>query len=136
MNHTDLKSRRSAAIASPTNLGRDATRDISAALNLLLADVFALYLKTKNFHWHVSGPHFRGCGAVADRCLTGNDDVVRKPCGIAPASRYGSFGRNRRPEHSFCRGDREGIGRRQRSHSGSHLRPSSELVPSSSRYLA
>src|SRR5262249_60968339 len=59
MTQVDVKSRRVAALASPTNLGRDAARDISAALNLLLADVFALYLKTKNFHWHVSGPHFR-----------------------------------------------------------------------------
>ena len=83
MNHADLKSRRAAPLASPTNLARDVKRDISAALNLLVADVFALYLKTKNFHSHVSGPHFRGCGAVADRCLTGNDDVVRKPSGIA-----------------------------------------------------
>jgi Ferritin-like domain len=42
-----------------TDLSEDATRDISAALNGLLADAFALYLKTKNFHWHVSGSHFR-----------------------------------------------------------------------------
>jgi starvation-inducible DNA-binding protein len=44
---------------TPTDLSPNATRDISGALNLLLADVFALYLKTKNFHWHVSGTHFR-----------------------------------------------------------------------------
>jgi len=50
--------RRSAALRTPTSLGADATRDISGALNALLADLFALYLKTKNFHWHVSGPHF------------------------------------------------------------------------------
>lgn len=43
----------------PTDLGEKATKDISASLNSVLADVFALYLKTKNFHWHVSGPHFR-----------------------------------------------------------------------------
>jgi starvation-inducible DNA-binding protein len=43
----------------PTDLKADAVRDVTGALNALLADVFALYLKTKNFHWHVSGPHFR-----------------------------------------------------------------------------
>src|SRR5262249_36779039 len=44
---------------TPTGLGHAAATDIAAALNLLVADAFALYLKTKNFHWHVSGPHFR-----------------------------------------------------------------------------
>jgi starvation-inducible DNA-binding protein len=42
-----------------TDLDRKATRDIAGAMNAILADVFALYLKTKNFHWHMSGPHFR-----------------------------------------------------------------------------
>jgi starvation-inducible DNA-binding protein len=46
-------------LGTPTDLPADATRDISAALRGLLADVFALYLKTKNFHWHISGVHFR-----------------------------------------------------------------------------
>ena len=46
-------------LGTPTDLGSEATRDISAALRGLLADVFALYLKTKNFHWHMSGLHFR-----------------------------------------------------------------------------
>jgi starvation-inducible DNA-binding protein len=50
---------RCAALGTPTSLSADATRDLSAALTLLLADMFVLYLKTKNFHWHVSGPHFR-----------------------------------------------------------------------------
>ena len=54
-----LKERRKRPLATPTDLEAPATRDISAALNQILADVFALYLKTKNFHWHVSGPHFR-----------------------------------------------------------------------------
>ncbi len=48
-----------ARLATPTDLGANATKDISGALNALLADTFALYLKTKNFHWHVSGPNFR-----------------------------------------------------------------------------
>ena len=56
----DAKERRKAPLATPTDLGSNATRDISGALNALLADVFVLYMKTKNFHWHVSGPHFRG----------------------------------------------------------------------------
>jgi starvation-inducible DNA-binding protein len=58
--------RRSAALRTPTSLGADATRDISGALNALLADLFALYLKTKNFHWHVSGPHFRDYHLLLD----------------------------------------------------------------------
>lgn len=46
-------------IATPSDLSGKAVKEIGASLNLLLADVFALYFKTKNFHWHVSGPHFR-----------------------------------------------------------------------------
>jgi starvation-inducible DNA-binding protein len=53
------KERRKAPLETPTDLGSNARRDIAGALNALLADTFALYLKTKNFHWHVSGPHFR-----------------------------------------------------------------------------
>ena len=49
-----------------TDLTADATRDISAALASLLADVFALYVKTKNFHWHMSGPHFRDYHLLLD----------------------------------------------------------------------
>ena len=59
MNESNLKARRAAPLATPTSLGAEATRDISASLNALLADFYALYHKTKNFHWHVSGPHFR-----------------------------------------------------------------------------
>ncbi len=54
------KDRRKAPLETPTDLGANARRDIAGALNVLLADMFALYMKTKNFHWHVSGPHFRG----------------------------------------------------------------------------
>jgi hypothetical protein len=50
---------RDVSLHTPTDLSAEATRDISGALNVLLADLFALYLKTKNFHWHLSGPHFR-----------------------------------------------------------------------------
>jgi starvation-inducible DNA-binding protein len=53
-------------LASPTDLGSAATKDIAGALNALLADTFALYLKTKNFHWHMSGPHFRDYHLMLD----------------------------------------------------------------------
>jgi len=46
-------------LRTPTDLDREATKNIAGAMNVILADVFALYLKTKNFHWHLSGPHFR-----------------------------------------------------------------------------
>ena len=58
--------RRTAKLATPTSLGAKATRDLAGALNALLADFFALYLKTKNFHWHVSGPHFRDYHLLLD----------------------------------------------------------------------
>ncbi len=60
------KTRRKAALATPSLLPADATRDIAGALNALLADIFALYIKTKNFHWHVSGPHFRDFHLLLD----------------------------------------------------------------------
>jgi starvation-inducible DNA-binding protein len=55
----ELKERQRAPLSTPTDLTAEATRDVSGALNAILADVFALYMKTKNFHWHLSGPHFR-----------------------------------------------------------------------------
>jgi starvation-inducible DNA-binding protein len=57
---------RNAALAGHTHLGAEATRDIAAAMNGILADVFALYVKTKNFHWHISGPHFRDYHLLLD----------------------------------------------------------------------
>src|SRR3954462_7494462 len=51
--------RQHTALDTPTDLSTEATRDISGSMNAILSDVFALYLKTKNFHWHLSGPHFR-----------------------------------------------------------------------------
>jgi starvation-inducible DNA-binding protein len=53
-------------LGTPTDLKPEATRDVSAALAGLLADVFALYVKTKNFHWHMSGPHFRDYHLLLD----------------------------------------------------------------------
>ncbi len=58
--------RQRAALNTPTDLGTKAGKDIAAALTVLLADVFALYLKTKNFHWHLSGPHFRDYHLMLD----------------------------------------------------------------------
>src|SRR3954465_14420497 len=59
MTMLETRSRRAAPLHTPNNLGSNAVRDVSGALTLLLADMLALYLKTKNFHWHVSGPRFR-----------------------------------------------------------------------------
>ena len=66
MSTKDAKERRTANLQTPTDLSEAATRDISAALNGLLADTFALYIKTKNFHWHVSGPHYRDYHLLLD----------------------------------------------------------------------
>ncbi len=62
----EFKARRDLPLATPTDLSAEATRDLTAALNGILADVFALYLKTKNFHWHMSGPHFRDYHLLLD----------------------------------------------------------------------
>jgi starvation-inducible DNA-binding protein len=62
----DLKRRRQASLITPTDLDPDASRDIAGGMNAILADVFALYLKTKNFHWHMSGAHFRDYHLLLD----------------------------------------------------------------------
>ncbi|TMH76811.1 MAG: DNA starvation/stationary phase protection protein [Betaproteobacteria bacterium] len=62
----DLKLSRKAPLATRTDLSPAATKDIAAAMNGILADVFALYMKTKNFHWHMSGPHFRDYHLLLD----------------------------------------------------------------------
>ncbi|MGE7138434.1 Dps family protein [Luteibacter sp. NPDC031894] len=76
------KTLRKAALKTPTGLGADATRDISGALSALLADAFALYLKTKNFHWHMSGPHFRDLHLLLDEQATEifaiTDDIAER----------------------------------------------------------
>lgn len=89
MNDTTATTRRTAKLHTPTSLGAKATRDISGALNALLADFFALYMKTKNFHWHVSGPHFRDYHLLldeqADQLYATTDPIaerVRKLGGI------------------------------------------------------
>jgi starvation-inducible DNA-binding protein len=77
-----LKNRRKAPLITPTDLGADAVRDIGGALNALLADVFALYMKTKNFHWHMSGPHFRDYHLLldehADQIYGITDDIAER----------------------------------------------------------
>ena len=84
-----VTARRREALATPDGLGSEAVKNISGALNALLADVFALYLKTKNFHWHVSGPHFRDYHLLLDehagQICEMTDDIagrVRKIGGI------------------------------------------------------
>jgi starvation-inducible DNA-binding protein len=62
----NAKTRQKAPLVTPTDLKAAATKDIAAAMNGVLADVFALYLKTKNFHWHMSGPHFRDYHVMLD----------------------------------------------------------------------
>jgi starvation-inducible DNA-binding protein len=65
-----------AALDTPTGLGANATRDIGGALTALLADTFALYIKTKNFHWHMSGPHFRDYHLLLDEQATQIEDTT------------------------------------------------------------
>jgi starvation-inducible DNA-binding protein len=82
MKTPDAASRKTAAIQTPTDLGSNATRDIAGALNALLADTFALYLKTKNFHWHMSGPHFRDYHLLldehGDQIFAMTDDIAER----------------------------------------------------------
>src|SRR5213083_1307996 len=63
---SELLRRRDAPLETRTDLTASATKDITATMNAILADVFALYLKTKNFHWHMSGPHFRDYHLLLD----------------------------------------------------------------------
>jgi starvation-inducible DNA-binding protein len=76
------KAIKTAKLQVPTGLGSDATRDLSGALTALLADVFALYLKTKNFHWHMSGPHFRDYHLLLDehgeQLFAMTDDIAER----------------------------------------------------------
>ncbi|MGD1211810.1 MAG: DNA starvation/stationary phase protection protein [Candidatus Acidiferrales bacterium] len=81
-NRTELKERRNEPLATPTDLGQEAVKNITGALNALLADVFALYLKTKNFHWHMSGPHFRDYHLLldeqAEQIFAITDDIAER----------------------------------------------------------
>ncbi len=82
MTTSTMRHTRTAALETPTDLEPDAVKDISGALNALLADMFALYLKTKNFHWHVSGPHFRDYHLLLDeqagQIFATTDDIAER----------------------------------------------------------
>jgi len=65
-NHTHAKESKTARLQTPDGFSPEAVRNLSSVLNALLADTFALYLKTKNFHWHMSGPHFRDFHLLLD----------------------------------------------------------------------
>jgi starvation-inducible DNA-binding protein len=82
MNVREAKTRRTAALGTPTDLEPNAVKDIAGALTTLLADMFALYLKTKNFHWHMSGPHFRDYHLLldehADQIFGATDDIAER----------------------------------------------------------
>src|SRR5580765_5610370 len=90
MNARDAKARRAATIDPPTDLGAKASKDISGALNALLADTFALYIKTKNFHWHMSGPNFRDYHLLfdeqAEQIFAMTDDIAERARKIGATS--------------------------------------------------
>src|SRR5947199_9326227 len=99
---SELSQRRDAPLETPTDLTQAATRDVSGAMNAILADVFALYLKTKNFHWHMSGPHFRDYHLLldehAEQLLAMTDPIaerVRKLGGLTMRS-IGQISRTQR----------------------------------------
>jgi starvation-inducible DNA-binding protein len=101
-NVTELLRRREAPLRTPTDLNKALTEDIAAAMNAILADVFALYLKTKNFHWHMSGPHFRDYHLLldehADQLFSMTDPIaerVRK-IGRETIKSIGQISRNQR----------------------------------------
>jgi starvation-inducible DNA-binding protein len=98
----DAKALRTAPLETPTDLKPNSVRDIAGALNILLADMFGLYVKTKNFHWHVSGPHFRDYHLLldeqADQIFSATDVIaerVRKIGGTTVRS-IGHIGRLQR----------------------------------------
>src|SRR5579871_695863 len=82
MTATQTRSRKNPALATPTDLSREGVEEISKLLLALLADVFALYVKTKNFHWHMSGPHFRDYHLLldehSDQIFAMTDDIAER----------------------------------------------------------
>jgi starvation-inducible DNA-binding protein len=79
---SDAAGRRAAPLVTPSDLGAKASKDIAGGMNAILADVFALYLKTKNFHWHMSGRHFRDYHLLldehADQIFAMTDDIAER----------------------------------------------------------
>src|SRR6201984_2041202 len=82
MKAQEAKVLRTGPLATPTDLKPNAVRDLAGALNIRLAELFALYLKTKNFHWHVSGPHFRDYHLLldeqAEQIFATTDDIAER----------------------------------------------------------
>ncbi|EJC74592.1 Dps family protein [Rhizobium hidalgonense] len=82
MSPTSAETRRLSPLKTPSSLPTNAVTDIAAALTALLADVFTLYLKTKNFHWHMSGPHFRDYHLLldeqAEQIFAMTDDIAER----------------------------------------------------------
>jgi starvation-inducible DNA-binding protein len=78
----ELHARREAPLKTPSDISPEHVKDLTGALNALLADVFSLYLKTKNFHWHMSGPHFRDYHLLldehADQIFAISDDIAER----------------------------------------------------------
>ena len=79
---SDVADVRKAPLATPSDIDQQAVHEIAGALNALLADVFALYLKTKNFHWHMTGPHFRDYHLLldehGDQLFAMTDDIAER----------------------------------------------------------
>ena len=78
----ELQERQQSSFRTPSDISRDDVKALSGALNALLADVFALYVKTKNFHWHMSGPHFRDYHLLlddqGDQLFAMTDDIAER----------------------------------------------------------
>ncbi len=131
MNAQEAKVLRTAPLATPTDLKPNAVRDLAGALNVLLADMFGLYMKTKNFHWHVSGRHFRDCHLLLDeqgeQIFATTDAIaerIRKIGGTTLRS-IGHIGRLQRILGQRCRvcnadGYARRTARRQPTASGAH----------------
>src|SRR5271156_3510163 len=79
---SELSSRQKAPLATPSDIDPKSVKEISGALNALLADTFALYLKTKNFHWHMNGAHFRDYHLLlddhGDQIYAMTDDIAER----------------------------------------------------------
>jgi starvation-inducible DNA-binding protein len=93
---------RIAPLETPSDLKSNAVRDVAGALKILLADMFALYIKTKNFHWHMSGPHFRDYHLLldehADQIFATTDDIAERArkLGAVTIHSIGEIGRLKR----------------------------------------
>jgi starvation-inducible DNA-binding protein len=107
MNVRDAKALRAASLETPTDLGANAVRDIFGTLNILLADMFALYVKTNNFHWHMSGRHFRDYHLLRDEHATQifatTDDIAERVRKIGGTSLH-SIGQISRSQRILRRG--------------------------------